>query len=106
MFGSWPCGCIAAVTETSHDPDVCDGRRRPPTEKERRRRKASKKVKKIRYKVFAKYGLTCGICGIWIEGPAHIDHVIPVCKGGLTIIQNLRPAHPLCNLRKRAQDVA
>ena len=59
------------------------------------------------------YGTSCHICkeGIdmfanrsvgafgWQRG-LHIDHVIPLSKGGPDTIDNVRPAHGLCNLQK------
>jgi 5-methylcytosine-specific restriction endonuclease McrA len=43
----------------------------------------------------------CGICG----NPAnrddfHVDHVIPLSRGGSHAYSNVQTAHPLCNLRK------
>ena len=59
------------------------------------------------------YGLLCNICqksinfiaprkvGVigWERG-LHIDHVIPISKGGSDTLDNVRPTHGLCNLRK------
>ena len=36
----------------------------------------------------------------------HIEHVIPRCKGGLTILDNLALACPACNLHKAAKTSA
>lgn len=30
----------------------------------------------------------------------HIDHIVPLVKGGDDTIQNVRPAHAICNLKK------
>ena len=63
--------------------------------------------------VLATYGTNCHICqdpidltisrkpGIhgW-EKALHIDHVIPMSKGGPDILDNVRPAHAFCNLSK------
>jgi len=59
------------------------------------------------------YGSDCHICFEAIDlaatricgGPGwerglHLDHVIPLSKGGTDLIDNIRPAHGLCNLRK------
>ena len=60
------------------------------------------------------YGSICHICGIAIdleaprwaghgknwESGLHIDHVIPIVKGGADTLENVRPAHALCNIRK------
>ena len=59
------------------------------------------------------YGTDCYLCGDPIDFAAprqvgdpgwekslHIDHVIPKKFGGPDDIENLRPAHGLCNVRK------
>jgi 5-methylcytosine-specific restriction endonuclease McrA len=49
-------------------------------------------------------GLTgrCGICGEFIEGDFHVDHVLPLSQGGLHGYINVQPAHPICNFIKGA----
>jgi 5-methylcytosine-specific restriction endonuclease McrA len=42
-----------------------------------------------------------GIPG-WEKG-LHIDHFIPVSKGGPDTLNNVRPTHGLCNIRKHAK---
>ena len=59
------------------------------------------------------YGSSCHICNepidlnaprkVGVEGwqkGLHIDHIIPLSKGGLDTINNVRPAHGECNIRK------
>lgn len=41
----------------------------------------------------------CGELG-WEMG-LHLDHVIPLAKGGHNIISNVKPSHASCNLKKR-----
>jgi 5-methylcytosine-specific restriction endonuclease McrA len=71
--------------------------------------------------VLNKYGTICHICNqeIDIEAPRsgaakgalsgnwkmglHIDHVIPIIKGGSDTLDNVRPAHAFCNLSKGAK---
>lgn len=59
------------------------------------------------------YGTSCHLCGFAIDMKAprqsgkpgwqnglHIDHVVPVSRGGKNTIENVRPSHGLCNLKK------
>ena len=62
------------------------------------------------------YGNNCHICnkkidlsasrwtgrGNWEYG-LHFDHVIPLSKGGPNTIDNIRPAHGICNISKGAR---
>jgi 5-methylcytosine-specific restriction endonuclease McrA len=63
--------------------------------------------------VLSTYGVNCNICGLeidllstrqvgkpgWQQG-LHIDHLIPVSKGGPDTLENVRPTHGICNLKK------
>ena len=62
------------------------------------------------------YGTDCHIClkPINLKAPRqtgkkgwrhalHIDHLIPISKGGDDTLGNVRPAHAVCNLRKSAR---
>jgi 5-methylcytosine-specific restriction endonuclease McrA len=53
--------------------------------------------------VYEMHGGRCGICGEFIEGDFHVDHVIPLSKGGMHGYVNVQPAHPKCNLSKGAK---
>ena len=85
----------------------------------RQRRARVNKVKHIPYtkeEVLEKYGSNCHICGTpinlkaprkagkkgWEHG-LHLDHLIPISKGGPDTIDNVRPAHGLCNRSKGAR---
>jgi 5-methylcytosine-specific restriction endonuclease McrA len=60
------------------------------------------------------YGSDCHLCskpidlnaprhamlGTNWENGLHIDHLIPIAKGGPDILDNVRPAHAFCNLSK------
>lgn len=63
--------------------------------------------------VIEAYGADCHICDgpINLEAPRrvgtegwelglHLDHVVPLSKGGDDRIENLRPTHGMCNLKK------
>lgn len=45
----------------------------------------------------------CGICNEYIEDKYHIDHIVPLAKGGLHAQDNLQLAHPICNMSKGAR---
>ena len=82
----------------------------------RKRRAHRNSVEHIPYtvqQVLKKYGKNCHICGDLIDLKAnrkvgkkgwekglHLDHVIPISKGGPDTIENVRPAHGACNIRK------
>ena len=82
----------------------------------RQRRARVNKVKHIPYTkedVLKMYGNDCHICGTPIDLKAprragrkgwehglHLDHLIPISKGGPDTIDNIRPAHGVCNLKK------
>ena len=66
--------------------------------------------------VLKKYGTDCHICGTPIDLKAlrkvgkkgwehglHLDHLIPISKGGPDTIDNVRPAHGICNITKGAK---
>lgn len=61
------------------------------------------------------YGTICHICNEEIDFTAprkvgmigwqrsfHIDHVVPISKNGSNTIDNVRPSHAECNIRKNA----
>lgn len=50
--------------------------------------------------VYEMHGGRCGICKQFIEGDFHVDHVIPLSKGGMHGYINVQPAHPVCNISK------
>jgi 5-methylcytosine-specific restriction endonuclease McrA len=64
--------------------------------------------------VLQTYGTNCNICKepIDMEAPRspgkpgwerslHMDHLIPISKGGPDTLENVRPTHGLCNIKKR-----
>lgn len=68
----------------------------------RRARKKTTQVEPVVYAtILLEHGRICHICGLPIGDDLHFDHVIPLSKGGPHIAANIRPAHALCNLRKK-----
>lgn len=67
--------------------------------------------------VLTTYGKDCHIChttidlkasrrvgvGNWLLG-LHIDHLVPIAKGGPDTLENVRPSHAICNLKKGTGD--
>ena len=82
----------------------------------RKRRARLMKVVRIEYtdkQVLELYGSNCHIClePIDLKAPRstshykwkkslHIDHLIPISKGGEDTLENVRPAHGFCNISK------
>ena len=90
---------------------------------ERQRRNSAKRRAKLKNnlhefytkdQILSTYGSLCHICkkeidlqaprnpkegGNWHFG-LQIDHLIPISKGGPDILDNVRPAHAQCNIRK------
>lgn len=57
----------------------------------------------LRAKVLARDGYRCKMCGASAEDTAlHVDHVIPVARGGITEERNLQTLCRTCNLGKGA----
>lgn len=49
----------------------------------------------------------CGICGeSAVESDWHLDHIVPLSKGGPHIYENIQVSHPQCNLRKGTKMLA
>lgn len=57
----------------------------------------------LRRKVKIRDNFTCQCCGKYMpdEVGLHIDHIVPVSKGGLSITDNLQVLCDKCNLKKR-----
>jgi hypothetical protein len=86
-------------------------------DRKRRALKAGNKAEKYTEKdVLNLYGSNCHICKEpidlnaprksgdpgWEKG-LHIDHVIPIVKGGPDTLDNVKPAHGVCNVSKSAK---
>lgn len=83
-----------------------------------RRRRSTESIAYNELQVIASYGGDCYICGVAIDFLAprkcgkdgwehglHIDHLVPIARGGSDTLENVRPAHGLCNLKKWANQV-
>lgn len=57
----------------------------------------------LRYDIMKRDGFHCVLCGRGAEDGVklHVDHIIPVSKGGKTTPDNLRTLCERCNLGKR-----
>lgn len=53
-------------------------------------------------KLFASQKFRCAICRQKLINKKHLDHIMPLSKGGLHEIKNLQYLCPTCNLRKSA----
>lgn len=89
---------------------------------ERRRRALEASVYSEKYTtadVINRWGTDCHLCGKQIDLDApkiihqgegwqtglHLDHVVPIAYGGPDILENVKPAHALCNLSRARQRV-
>lgn len=59
-------------------------------------------LKSVREEVMRRDGLVCGYCKATC-GPFHLDHIIPVSRGGKSVADNLIVACAPCNLAKSAR---
>lgn len=63
--------------------------------------------KKIRFEVFKRDKFTCQYCGRSVpEVILHVDHIVPVSKGGKNDILNLITSCQECNLGKGARELS
>jgi hypothetical protein len=77
--------------------------RRADVESKRRAKKIQGQAEEIdRQTVLDAYGGLCGICGHSVPADFHLDHMVPLSKGGLHVYGNVQPAHANCNLAKSA----
>ena len=75
----------------------------------RNRQKESKEYQRkimtdsLGYDIMKRDGFHCVLCGRGAEDGVklHVDHIIPVSKGGKTVPENLRTLCENCNLGKR-----
>lgn len=76
-----------------------------PTEQVRNER--SRLTPKLRWQVLSRDNWTCQYCGAKASDGVklHVDHVIPVSRGGKTVLDNLVTACEKCNLGKSDSEV-
>lgn len=46
----------------------------------------------------------CVVCKVGIKGNYHVDHIVPLAKGGTHTPENIQLLCPSCNVRKSAKD--
>lgn len=64
------------------------------------RRTKTQGIKIIKEDMHNWYTNICGICNLPIEGKFHIDHIVPLSRGGKHEVTNLQLSHAFCNWRK------
>ena len=102
--------CHAAFEDIHPNARYCSNRcRRKVARKalgELARRRAQKKVRAMRPRIIARWGMVCYLCERPITvgpkettnpGALTLDHVVPITAGGRDSEDNLRPAHRACN---------
>ena len=69
---------------------------------ENKHKERSKMSDSLRYDILKRDGFKCTICGATAQEGAklHVDHIVPVSKGGKTVNRNLRTLCSSCNLGK------
>ena len=82
-------------------------KKRNPVYAERQRERSRGRLKGVRKKLpllMKRQKYRCGICERFmsreITPDIHVDHIIPVSKGGSDKMNNLQATHAKCNLRK------
>lgn len=92
--------------------DACDWAKRNPA-----KRKAISRQYKAKRRAQEGEGITGGVLSAWTDAMPkvcfycgcdcaagfHVDHFIPLAKGGTHVLTNLRMSCPGCNLRKSAK---
>jgi 5-methylcytosine-specific restriction endonuclease McrA len=58
--------------------------------------------KKLRLRILARDGYTCGYCG---DTANEVDHIIPLKRGGSSDPENLVACCRTCNIQKKDQNV-
>ena len=107
---------IARARDIKHSPDPEIGRERNSANNRRRRAQVAAVPSEpyTTQQVLDFYGTSCHLClgkidlsaprsayeGSNWEFGLHVDHVIPISKGGPDVLGNVRPSHAICNMKK------
>lgn len=87
----------------SENPERCrESKRRAEANRRARKRGAFVEYVDPRI-VYERDEATCGICGehvLWAE--YHLDHIVPLARGGTHEYANVQVSHARCNIRKGA----
>lgn len=79
-------------------------RRRTKQGKRSRQERATLSVRIDRVAIYQRDLGVCHVCGKSVDPTQfHLDHVVPISRGGTHTPDNVRVAHPHCNLRKAAR---
>ena len=100
------------------------GKENPQKRRMHRRNRRARKLsaesdKYLESDILHIYGIECHICQETVDLTAprqvgttgwerglHLDHVIPLARGGSDTVDNVRPAHGICNVKKSHRDLA
>ena len=112
-WGSWRKALVAFIERVNRDVPSSVGRVESPQSVESRPIQAAHDRKKknprniplgIRYKILSRDRFRCVLCGAspanYLNCKLHVDHIIPVSRGGNSETSNLRTLCSVCNLGK------
>lgn len=57
-------------------------------------------------RLLAEQGSQCAICGVGVAASYHVDHIVPLARGGTNWPDNIQVLCPPCNLSKGAKTMA
>lgn len=85
-----------------HYEQVCKNIEERSTQEYQRKRERSKLSPSLRYDVLRRDQFRCVLCGQTASDGVklHVDHIVPIAKGGKTVMENLRTLCDRCNLGK------
>lgn len=79
--------------------------RRTPEYRRRERNAKAGRYRNLLVRLIVRQGALCALCGNRLPEDAadiHVDHVVPVARGGTSDPENLQAVCAVCNLRKGA----